>query len=335
MFSVVTISLVLIATGIFTNFSVDVNEDTLWTPRNTRPLSHGEWINEESGFPSQPRNFLALVHRNGNNVLGIEGTQRAFDTIDAVREIDNYDSLCQLSDHVDFNGDETCPLYAVTNFWNDTESFFNDAIITDEEAIRAISAQFYPNGAPVDIEQILGNPVRGEDGILISAESLVFVILLPDTEDAEDLETKALDNIFNLQDAWSADDNTDFVLQVFADRSFSDEFTRAIVSDIPLVPVVFVIMSIFTCVVFWRKDWVYSRTLLGLGAVVTVFLAIMSGYGILFIIGVPFTSMTQILPFIMFGESRHEAMCTNNVNRLFSNVELFANVVLFCHRNWS
>lgn len=299
---VVTISVLFLVTGIFTNFSIDVDEDTLWTPRNSRPLSHGEWINDKSGFPGQPRTFLALIHRKGENVLGIEGVQRAFDAIDVIRETDNYDKLCLLSDHEDFNGEKTCPLYAVSNFWNDTEVVFDSSITTDEEAIIAVSNKFYPNGAPVDINAIMGKSVRGDDGVLISAESYTIVIALPDDDDSADLEEKALDDLFDLQDAWAAEPGNDFVLQVFADRSFSDEFTRAIINDIPLVPIVFVIMSIFTCIVFWRRDWVQSRSLLGFGAVVTVFLAIMSGYGILFICGVPFTSMTQILPFIMFGK---------------------------------
>jgi uncharacterized BrkB/YihY/UPF0761 family membrane protein len=64
-----------------------------------------------------------------------------------------------------------------------------------------------------------------------------------------------------------------------------DRFTRAIVADIPLVPIVFVIMGIFTSLVFWKNDKVQSRSLLGFGAVVTVLLSIISGYGLQFVIG--------------------------------------------------
>lgn len=60
-------------------------------------------------------------------------------------------------------------------------------------------------------------------------------------------------------------------------------------------------MSIFCCIVFFKRDKVRSRTLLGFNAVVAVFLSIVSGFGLLFICGVPFTSMTQILPFVIFG----------------------------------
>ena len=78
-------------------------------------------------------------------------------------------------------------------------------------------------------------------------------------------------------------------------------FERAIVRDIPLIPIVFVIMSIFTALVFWKKDKVRSQSLLGFSAVLSVLLSLFSGFGLLFIIGVSFTSMTQILPFVIFG----------------------------------
>jgi hypothetical protein len=64
-----------------------------------------------------------------------------------------------------------------------------------------------------------------------------------------------------------------------------DRFERALVNDIPLVPIVFIVMAIFTSLIFWKKDKVQSRSLLGFCAVVTVLLSIMSGYGLLFLIG--------------------------------------------------
>jgi len=300
--SVIAISLILVVTGLFTNFSIDVDEDTLWTPLNSRPLEHSSWISDDSGFNKDPRKFTALVHRSGKTVLGLEGIRRAFDAINIIRNTENYDELCSKVDHVDFNGDQTCPLLGVTSFWNDTESLYESSVSTDKEAIDAVSSQTFPNGSPVDIKAIMGNAIRGDDDILISVDSYFLTIQLPEEYASAEFEKKALDDLLDLRDAWAAEAGNDFVLSIFADRSFSDEFTRGIVNDIPLVPIVFVIMSVFTCCVFWRKDSVFSRTLLGLGAVCTVFLAIMTGYGIMFCAGVPFTSMTQILPFIMFGK---------------------------------
>jgi hypothetical protein len=62
-------------------------------------------------------------------------------------------------------------------------------------------------------------------------------------------------------------------------------FGRAIVKDIPLVAVVFVVMSIFTSAIFWKRDKVRSRSLMGFGAVLAVLFSILSGYGLLFLCG--------------------------------------------------
>jgi predicted RND superfamily exporter protein len=60
-------------------------------------------------------------------------------------------------------------------------------------------------------------------------------------------------------------------------------------------------MAAFTSIVFFQNDRVRSRMLLGLNAVLSVLLSILTGFGILFICHVPMTSLTSILPFIMFG----------------------------------
>jgi len=73
------------------------------------------------------------------------------------------------------------------------------------------------------------------------------------------------------------------------------------VKDIPLVPIVFVLMALFTSLVFWKKDKVRSRSLLGFSAVFSVMLSIMSGFGLMILTGVPFTSLTPLLPFVLFG----------------------------------
>ena len=129
------------------------------------------------------------------------------------------------------------------------------------------------------------------------------MIEVPDVEITMDLELAVIEAMLDLETEW-ASRNIPLHVEVQTERSFDDEFERAIIKDIPLVPLVFVVMSLFTCAIFFQRDPVQSRCWMGFGAVVAVLLAIMCGYGILFCIGVPFTSMTQILPFVMFGKSR-------------------------------
>ena len=146
-------------------------------------------------------------------------------------------------------------------------------------------------------------------GILNSGQTYVSVVLLPtdgeDVEDdneagkgafTEDFEDLALDRMLALQAKWDADGGNpnNFRVEIISERSFEDEFTRSVTEDLPLLPIVFLLMSVLCIIIFSRRDAVLSRSWLGFGAVVTVLLAIMASFGLLFAIGVPFTSLTPV-----------------------------------------
>jgi Niemann-Pick C1 protein len=322
MVSIVVLSLFLLVVGLFTGFTVDVDEDTLWTPTDSKSVKHNKWILHTAGYPEAPRSFVMLFHRDGADVLtGSSMVDLIFTAIDTVRSTPNYDTVCAASTYVNQRTNQTtCQITGVTNFWlHDTDAFRAD-VDAGVDIINSISARTFPDGTPVSEQSIFGYPERDVDSDrLTSVVSYMVSINLPETEAAEEFETDALDAIEALEASWKRE-KVDVVLEVQAERSFSDEFTRAIVKDIPLVPAVFVIMSIFTCALFTKRDKVRSQALLGFTAVCSVFLAILSGYGLLFICAVPFTSMTQILPFIIFGVGLDDAyILTGAFNRTNPN----------------
>jgi Niemann-Pick C1 protein len=275
---VILLSFGLTGIGLYTNFSVEVDEHVIWTPKDSKPVQHMNWIENEAGFPKEPRYVDLFFHQDGGNVLGEEVRDRIrqlFQALDAVRELPGYDRVCATS--------SGCAVHGVVAFWNESLAIFEDQVLSDADAVTAMSAEYYPGGTPVAESSILGKSVRDDSNLLVSAESITVRIDLPDTDDAEDFETDTLEVIFDLGDLWKADATTSLRVEVLAERSFSDEFTRAIVKDIPLVPFVFIIMSIFTCVIFMKRHKVYSRSLLGFGAVVSVLFSIMSGYGLMFV----------------------------------------------------
>jgi len=294
-------SIVLLVIGLFTNFSVDVDEDKLWTPSNSKAISHMDWIDDHSGFPEATHDLLLFFHSNGENVLGQEEVQKVFDVLDAVRGVNNYNEACSESDYVNSDGDNVCEIEGVVQFWGSDASVFEDQVSSDEQAIAAMSETVYPDGTPVSENSVFGKPQRDDDGTLTSVVSYTVTVKLPPTDAGESFEDDALDLLLDLRDDWAADKDNSLVLEVTAEGSFGDEFERAILSDIPLIPIVFIIMSIFCAAVFFKRDKVQSRSLLGFGAVLAVVQSLLSGFGFLFICGVPFTSMTQILPFVIFG----------------------------------
>ena len=304
--TVVLISVGVLVIGLFTGFELVTDEGLLWTPTGSYPSVHSKWIDEKSGFPIESRDMVFVFHAGGaNDILTKENGMKIFQVIDAITTLPDYDAVCAR----DASG--TCPKSGVTKFWNHSSSIFETSVASDQDYIEQISILTYPDdGTPVSVDDIFGNAQRDpSSGLLTSAQSYVVSIQFPedadgDTVSSEEFESKALDVVFDFQEQWK---NEAFKVETFAERSFSDEFERAIVSDIPLVPIVFVLMGIFTCIIFFKRDKVQSRSLLGFMSVVSIFLSIMAGYGLMFVCGISFTSMTQILPFVFFGVGLDDA----------------------------
>jgi len=151
--------------------------------------------------------------------------------------------------------------------------------------------------------------------LLETAESYLIKFGIPRSNVTWKFEAEAISRLLVLKEQWqqiyhnknSSKDNGDndvvpFRLEFYSESSYEEEFMRAILEDLWLIPVSFAIVAIFTIIfAFGKCDRVKSRGLLGIGAVATILGSTMSAFGLLFIGGVPFTSNTLMLPFLMFG----------------------------------
>lgn len=298
--AILVASIVLFLVGISTNFETETSND-VWTPEDSLPVQHNDWIENESGYPDLPRYVLLVLHRDGGNMLGEdgvslaqEGARRMFQAVEAVRNTSGFDELCSKSDYVDITTNTTtCSVFGITSYWNDNFGTFQTQVSSNDDAIVTMSQDTFPDGRPADRKQIMGYAKFNETDSLSSTLSYVTVVgLTPIEDEAEALERDIIDRLLDLQDYWLA--TSAFRLELLTERSFSDEYERSTFADLPLVPLAFCIMSALCILVFAKCDTVQSRSLLGVGAVVTVLLAIMSSFGLLFTCGVPFTSLTMV-----------------------------------------
>jgi hypothetical protein len=221
--AVTTLSVLLLVVGLLTNFEVDADDDNVWTPTDSRPVKHENWIDNESGFPEDGRYFHMMFHSEGGNVLSQGDVKRVFQAFDTVRGLEDYDAICNASIYLDEFGDPACLVEGVTSFWNNSEAIFDSEVQSDSEAILAMSAENYPDGEPVAEKDIMGFPERYVNGTLKSAQSFILRIEFPDNDNSEKFEKKALNAIIDLDDAWQAESNTNLRVEVSADRSFEDE----------------------------------------------------------------------------------------------------------------
>ena len=237
--AVTCLSLMLLVVGLFTNFTLDVDEDKLWTPANSKPVKHSDWIEESKpGFPVESRDFILFFHANGANVLGQSQLNHVFEALDTVRGVRGYDRICAKSTYINpTTGETTCEIDGVVNFWNLTTAIFEDQIGSDQEAIEAMSALTFPDGSPVSENGVFGKPERSSDGTLVSAQSYSITFALPgtDEEEVEDFEEDALDAIHDLSDALEAIQGNNLRLEVLAERSFGDEYVRCFISKLQVI----------------------------------------------------------------------------------------------------
>ena len=309
--STIVFSIGVMTLGMVTNFTSETDDD-IWTPQGSRPIEHGNWISDHSGFPVDSRTAVLVVHRdgkslfgeNGGNELALESTQRLFESLDHFRATPRFDELCAYSNYTHpWTNERTCQIVGASTYWNDSSAILEAETTSNAEALSVMSAELYPFGGVVDHNQIIGYNKFDQAGVLIDGQTYVTVVFLPpDKEDVEgseafsyDFEKDAVDRMLELQDKWTSD-GSEFKIEIIVDRSFEDEFLRSLTKDLPLLPSVFLLMSVLCIILFSKKDKVLSRSWMGFGAVATVLLAIIASFGLLFVIGVPFTSLTPLLP---------------------------------------
>lgn len=295
---VVVLSFSLITTGYFTNFSLDVNEEEMFTPYGSTSRDHLTFIRSVEEFPALGRWSMVIIHAEGDNVISFKAMDRLLRAVDEIRSLPLYSTVCPK--------DDDCSIHGPTQYFDQNTTLFREQTQGSDEAVfKTLSVDFLPNSEPAFQELMMGGIVRDSDRNITFAQSLLFFVAFPGVgkKDATTLalESEVIDYFVPVRDEWNSEPGNPYKLEFHTLRSAPDELMRAITDDMPLIPFVFIIMTLFTCTVFFRRDRVQSRSLLGVGAVVTIVMSMLTAYGIVFIAGVPFTSMTQILPFVVFG----------------------------------
>ncbi|CAB9501621.1 Pick C1-like protein 1 [Seminavis robusta] len=309
-YGITFLSFFLVTVGFFTNFELVLKFDEVFTPTGSQPAMHKDWVYSEEGFPNAVRKVALMMHKEGGNVLTVEAMERVFVGVDTIRQTEGYEELCQQGAYVDFEGVKTCRVLSATGYFDHHKlSVFQEQVHSDQELRQALSPFQFANGSPVYHDSILGNWKKDATGNLTSAESFLVVVEIPDTDDRDEFEDKMLAQLGNLRQEWiEKDEESGYqVLQMdlLTTHAFEVEYQRAIEGDLWLVPLVAIMMCSFVAVTFASYGFgnadTKSRTLLGASSVFTISMSFLAGNGIMFLCGVPFTSITQMLPFVIFG----------------------------------
>lgn len=283
------VSTLLLVTGIVTNFRLDVDEQRLFSPAGSYSVRNSNWLRSgEVTFQRDMRMVLMVFHDEGRSVIGQRQVRQVFQALDMVRNLPSYDDVCH----------GQCIIHGVTQYWDNSRELFESNVASNDDVIAQVSSPVFPSGVPVVKDAIMGHVVVGNDNTtLSSAQSFLVTVMVPSSVEGVDFEKEAVGALMELRSATGS--NVPLTMEIQGKSSMGQEFVRAIIKDLPLIPFVFLTMSLFVGIAYARRSRVDSRALLGIGAVFAVLISVASGYGLLFMLGVPFTSITQILPFIL------------------------------------
>ena len=229
--------------------------------------------------------FSILVHAEKKNVLTFEGMEKMWDLVDYLFSSEYFIAACTGSERSfhNFYRENTCEFRSVTRFWNHNRTLYYEKVKTEEDLFSTFDAVFYEDGGFVDLPFILAKMEEDENGRPVAAQAFYSWVYLKNTDPEFDL----IDDLGELRQQWQeeSDGNMVYVLEVASPHSITKEVMSAITGDLPLIPIAFVMMTVFTCLAFFKYDRLKSRTLLGLGAVTTVFMSTTAAYGLMFLCG--------------------------------------------------
>lgn len=247
------------------------------------------------------RVYSLIMHGNKENIFTLEGLQHAFDVVDQIRSTPDYEDNCRggRTSFIDNDGVDTCEIRFITRFWNHNRTQFEEEIKTEEDLFNAADAVFYPDGGLVDLPFVLAEGEEDQFGRPNYGEAFFCFFFMKHNQGY--FETILTETMLDLRGDWLEEKGNIYRIDFAGISAFETEAKKSIIGDLPLLPATFLIMCCFTCLVFFKWHRVQSRSLLGIGAVVTILLSILSGYGVMFICGVPMTLMTNLLVFVVFG----------------------------------
>ncbi|XP_067123977.1 patched domain-containing protein 3-like [Centruroides vittatus] len=145
----------------------------------------------------------------------------------------------------------------------------------------------------------LGGVIVDEYDYVTSAEAvrLLYVMDATDTKkrqlsmEWEDLFIKAMENL-------SFDNVT---IYKFSSNAVKQEFTNTVTAAIPLYIMLIAVMIVFSFVTCCTFDWVVSKPWMGIVGIISVVLALGSGFGFVIFCGVPFIDISLTVPFMLLG----------------------------------
>lgn len=284
--------------------------DKLWIPQESVSIDQKAFVEGNYGFETRRQTFIITGAGDpGTDILDKDHLLAALDIHNeiiateqsissALAANNNGSSVVSFQDvcykPLEQFGDPSCQIFSILSVWD----YDAEAIRNDPDIRATVDAA----GLGEDMRLILGSRVMDvpeafaanfTDGTIITAFRMAYITESDREVLSEAWEQAYLDVVEQERD----------LIDVYyaAERSVADELTRALGGDLFLFALAFLLMILYTMTALGKLDAVHSKMWLALVGVATVGISTISGFGFCSLIGVPFTSISQVVPFIVLG----------------------------------
>ncbi|KAK2157172.1 hypothetical protein LSH36_196g03007 [Paralvinella palmiformis] len=272
--------------------------DKLWVPDGSQALHDKQFVDEH--FPLEQR--FELMIPVGGNILTSASINQLLDLDIVIKSIVTepngytWDTLCTRLG-------TTCWSNSILELWS-----FNETIIrslTEDDILDTINTVSVSPvyGGEYNVSQVLGeittDPSTGE---ITGAEATLMQWVLKSnfTEgQGESADVINWEEQF-LEIGGQGISNLD-TLYYFATKSFMDEAVGAILDDVVLLAMGYMLVIVFISVVLGRFTRIRHRIYVAFAGVICVGMAIIVSYGLCSYIGLFYGPLHSVLPFLLLG----------------------------------
>lgn len=292
-----TLITLVCAAGFVVNFNIEATGENLWPPQESRAQTDRAFYTKAYGTPLRPQQLL-VTSKTRTNILTKEALMTGMDMYDKLVAVTSgdvtFDKICYVPPGV-----TECHVDGLLRHWGYDAKTLED----DNDIVSTAYSPTFPDGSPAIVSATIG----GANVAAGTGEAFMITLLVDETRALEEHgltndDVLAWEKVFYDTAVDVVPESSNLIAYPQAGRSLDDEIAAAVGGDISLVASGITLMFVFSYFVITRRaNIVASRFAVTWSGVLAIVLSIASAYGLLAYIGVPFTSLAQVLPFILFG----------------------------------
>ncbi|CBJ26534.1 conserved unknown protein [Ectocarpus siliculosus] len=320
----------------FANFTIEADGEDLWVPADSLARDHQSIVLEDFDGDGEFASFLVESPSETGSVLTKESVDAIWELDAIVRAVEvggnTYADVCGK----ELDGVTCEPVFrGITRFWGDFATY-EASVTSDADILATVNVATFPDGSTVNQQALFGNGITyDDDGNISGARATIQGFALDsDPDDGADINEDVFDWNEAFQDAMDEAANNFDVFDVFylTSRSTDDALNESVTGEMFLFIITceeivtsykwlsknfsqpsfaadaialraYVLMIAVVSVALGRccSGPVKRRSWLGVGGTVLVAAAGLAAYGLNSGFHIPFTSLSQILPFILIG----------------------------------